>query len=124
MLKSISIKNIILPGGLFIAGFFAFLSLPMLVAAEDNDHEIFNRLYREIISSTPAGISVSMDSVRPKADAVSSAPSSALDSLPITPPVEAFSDPASERLKKEIEKMAREAQTRHSDALKFMQETR
>ena len=100
-------------GRLLLSGLAVLLCLTLPAPAGENEQEIFNRLYREIISSAPAGISVTMDSVRP--DAGSSA---------VPPTAGALSDPTIEQLKSEIEKLVQEAETRHNGALKFMQDSR
>jgi hypothetical protein len=106
------------PGPLLVSVFAVLLCLTIPAPAQENEHETLNRLYREIIESAPAGISVTMDSVHLAAGAVSS------DSPRIVLPVGTLSDPINEQLKNEIEKLLREAGTRHSGAVKFMQESR
>jgi hypothetical protein len=101
-------------GRLLLSGLAVLLCLTLPAPGGENDHEILNRLYREIISSAPAGISVTMDSVRP--DAGSSVVSPAAGAR--------TDDPTNEQLKNEIEKLVQEAETRHNGALKFMQDSR
>ncbi len=110
---------------LFIAGFIAALFCLVPANAEDNEREIGNRLYREIISSAPAGISLIGEAQRPAECDAAPAPSPAGDSLlPVPAGSGTIADPASEQLRSEIEKIVREAETRHSETIKFMQDTR
>ncbi len=88
-----------------------------MTEAADNDQEILNQLYREIINSSPAGKSVKMDSMRTIGKIISPDPAAAS-------PSEIISDPVSERLEKEIEKIVQDAKIRHSDAVKFMQDAK
>jgi hypothetical protein len=110
---------------LFIAGFIAVLFCFVPANADDKDTEMLNRLYREIIGSAPAGISFIGESQRPAGCDVAPAPSPAGDSLlPVPSGSGTIADPASEQLRSEIEKIVREAETRHSETIKFMQDTR
>jgi hypothetical protein len=83
--------------------------------AADDDQEVLNQLYREIISSFPAGKSVKMDSMRTPGAIIFPDPGKA-------PASEKIIDPVSERLEKEIENIVQDAKIRHSDAVKFMQD--
>jgi hypothetical protein len=85
--------------------------------AADKDQEIFNQLYREIIGSSPAGKTAKMDSMRSPAGTFPHDPETA------SPPG-GTADIVSERLKKEIDKIVQDAQIRHSDAVKFIQDTK
>jgi hypothetical protein len=101
--------------------FFAFtIALQCAVAgaiAADNDQEILNQLYREIIGSSPAGIIIKSDSM----GTLGKAPSHDRE---MTQPSDKTADLASERLKKEIDKIVEDAKIRHSDAIKFMQDSK
>jgi hypothetical protein len=94
--------------GLCLAGFST---------AADNDQEILNRLYQEIINSSPAVKSIQMDTIRTLGKTI------ARDQK-LVAPSEKISDPVSEHLKKELEKILKDTQLRHSDAIKFMQDTK
>jgi hypothetical protein len=83
--------------------------------AGDSDQEILNQLYQEIINSSPAIKSMKMDTIRTLGK------TKFLDQEMVTVP-EKNSGPASEQLKKEMEKVLQDAQLRHSDAIKFMQD--
>lgn len=85
--------------------------------AADNDQEILNQLYQEIINSLPAAKSIKMDTIRTLGKTI------ARDQKLIAPS-EKNSDPVSEHLKKELEKIVKDAQLRHSDAIKFMQDAK
>lgn len=115
MQLNVHIGKILKPeaGRLLLSGLAVLLCLTLPASARENEQEILNRLYREIISSAPVGIPVTMDSVRP--DAGSSA---------VSPVAGERCDPTNEQLKSEIENLIREAETRHNGALKFMQESR
>jgi hypothetical protein len=102
----------------FMACFVVLQCLaPSLTIAGDNDQEILNQLYREIVGSSPAGNSIKIDSLRALGKALSRNPEP-------TPPLEKIPDLASERLTKEIDKIVRDAQIRHSDAVKFIQDAK
>lgn len=86
----------------------AFLvSTPVL----GDDQQILDDLYNQIISASAREHGM-MDSGTKGAVPV--------DQLKINP----AADPNSEKLRQEIEKMVEEAKARHSDAVKFMQESR
>ena len=85
--------------------------------AGDNDQEIFNRLYREIMSSAPGGQPVKTDSMVSAGEANPPESASARSS-------ERNDNPAKERLKNEIEKIVHDAQLRHADAIKFMEDAK
>jgi hypothetical protein len=83
-----------------------------MAMAGENDQDVLNQLYREIISSSADAKSFKMDSMHaapPDAGAASRASNA---------------DAASERLKKEIDKIVRDAQLRHSNAVQFMQDAK
>jgi hypothetical protein len=86
-------------------------------AAGDSDQEIFNRLYREIMSSAPNGQSVKTDSMVSAGEANPPEATSARSS-------ERNDNSAEERLKNEIEKIVHDAQLRHADAVKFMEDAK
>ena len=94
-------------------GLAALQCLVFTAVAADNDQDVFNQLYREIIASSPAGKSIKMDSIRP---AGTGNPTDPKTSGPVV-------DPVSEQLKKEIDKIVQDAKIRHSDAVKFMQDS-
>jgi hypothetical protein len=95
-----------------VAGLVVIQCLVFTVSAADNDQEVFNQLYREIIASSPAGKSIRMDSVRP----------SSTESITDPKSSGSIADPVSEQLKKEIDKIVQDAKIRHSEAVKFMQD--
>jgi hypothetical protein len=85
----------------------------LLIAATvfGDDQQVLDDLYNEIMSS----------STREQGTIDSGASKSVpLDRLKIDP----VTDQNSEKLRQEIEKMVEDAKTRHSDAVKFMQESR
>lgn len=107
---------------LFFTGFIIIMMLTLPGRAEDNDGVVFNRLYQEIMSSAPAELTGTLDSIRPATFNASSASSPIGDSpLPATSskitPV-----PSTEQLKSKIEKMVQDANLRHSEAVKFMRD--
>jgi hypothetical protein len=120
MKKNVRIPNIPMTetGRLLVSVFTVFLLLTVPSPAQENDKEILNRLYREIIGSAPAGIVVTMDSVR------HSSLSPAADSPGFVLPAGTLTDPTNEQLKNEIEKLVRDAGTRRDGAVKFMQDSR
>ena len=85
--------------------------------AADNDQEILNQLYREIIGSSAAGKIVKSDSM-----GTPGITASAVREMP--QPSDKTADLASERLKKEIDNIVHDAKIRHSDAVKFMQDSK
>ena len=87
----------------------AFLAAASVFASDDQ--QVLNDLYNEIMSSS-AGEKVTIDSGVSKPLPV--------DRLKAGP----VADPNSEKLRQEIEKIVEEAKSRHSDAVKFMQESR
>jgi hypothetical protein len=104
-------------GRIFSACFIILQCLAPMSEAADNDQEVLNQLYQEIISSFPAGKSVKMDSMRTHGAIILADPREA-------PTSEKITDPVSERLEKEIENIIRDAKIRHSDAVKFMQDAK
>jgi hypothetical protein len=85
--------------------------------AADNDREILNQLYQEIINSSPAAKPVKMDTIRTLGKTIA-------HDQDMAAPSEKISDPVSERLKKEMDKILKDAQLRHADAIKFMQDAK
>jgi len=126
MVKHVRIGNIPLTeaGRGLVSIFSILLCLTAPSLAQENENETLNRLYREIINSAPTGISMGMDSVCHAVGAGSSVQSTSADTPRIILPGGAIADPTNEQLKNEIEKLVQEAKTRHSGALKFMQESR
>ncbi len=104
-------------GRLFTACFIFHLSLSPPTQAADNDQEILNQLYLDIINSSPAAKSIRMDSMRTPGKTIS-------HDQEIAPASGKIPDPVSERLKKEMEKIVKDAQLRHLDAVKFMQDAK
>jgi hypothetical protein len=102
---------------LFFAFFCAFQCTLTDAAAADNDQEILNQLYQEIMSSSPAGRPMKGDSAGPLGRGQSA------DREMAQPPDKA-ADIASERLRIEIDKIVQDAKVRHSDAVKFMQDSK
>jgi hypothetical protein len=126
MVKHVRIGNIpkTEAGRGLVSVFSVLLCLTACSFAQENEHETLNRLYREIIGSAPAGITIGMDSVRHAVGAGSSVQSAAADTPRIILPTGALADPVNEQLRTEIEKLVQEAGTRHNGAMKFMQESR
>jgi hypothetical protein len=94
--------------------FFIQLCIQGYINAEDNNQEIFNQLYQEIVNS-------SVNSNPLKNDSMSSGDNTSFkQEMGIAP--EKGIDPTTEQLKKEIEKIIKDVQLRHSDAVKFMQD--
>lgn len=117
LIEKISPKN-----RLLTTGFAFILLLALSDFAEENDGIIFNQLYREIMSSAPARLTGSMDSIRSAIANVSSSSSPAADSLRAVPSMKKPSEASTEELKRKIDKLVRDANLRHSDAVKFMQD--
>lgn len=83
-------------------------------SAEDRDQEILNQLYNEIVGN---GTAPTLDSTgKPELLPPAMLQKDLLNTN--------TSDPATEQLKKEIEKIVKETQLRHSDAVKFMQDVK
>jgi hypothetical protein len=101
-------------GRIFLA---CFVILPAIVLAADNDQEILNQLYQDIINSSPAAKSIKIDTMHSSGKIIS-------QDQEIAPSSGKNPDIVSERLKKEMEKILKDAQLRHSDAVKFMQDTK
>lgn len=95
---------------------FSILQCVSLFAlAENNDQDIFNRFYKEIVNSATVG--------KPqKGDSINSKTASGLIDHKLANSSANTSDEFSEKLKNEIEKNVKDFQLRHSDAVKFMQE--
>ena len=109
---------------LFIAGCVIFLLCIIPSRAEDDDGTIFNRLYREIMSTAPAALTGSMDSGHSASSGVSSTFSPSGDSLQAIPQADIIPDPSTEQLKRHIEEIEKDAANRHLDAVKFMQDNK
>ncbi len=91
--------------GMALSAFFASVSV------FGDDQQVLDELYNEIIGASIQEHGT-IDS--------GSSKSAPVDRLKINP----VADPGSEKLRQEIEKMIEEAKDRHSDAVKFMQESR
>lgn len=89
---------------------------PFYVMAQDNNQEIYNQLYLEIINISGTGNADKLDSMGSSRVGVS-------ERNPGLPSGNT-SDVINERLKSEMEKIIKDAQIRHSDAIKFMQDTK
>ena len=95
----------------------SLLLLTSLTAvAQETEGELFNQLYREIISSAADGGAVTMDSLFPEAE------QKRLLNKKKDSDTEISHDATTEQLKKEINKMVDEIQTRHSEKIRFMQD--
>lgn len=96
------------------AAFFVVLCFHADIFAEGDNQEIFNQLYNEIVNSSSAGNPLKTDSM------------GSGDKSGLNPGMEGASEkgegPVTEHLRKEIEKIIKEVQLRHSDAVKFMQD--
>lgn len=101
----------ILKGNLVIT---LFLCGYLSTSAEDKDQEVLNQLYNEIVNN---GSAPGLDSM---GKSVLSSPDILKNDLPNTTP----GDPVAEQLKREIEKIVKETQVRHGDAVKFMQDAK
>jgi hypothetical protein len=104
-------------GGLFSGCIVALAGSIAAALAADNDQEILNQLYQEIISSAPSGKTAKRDSLRSPLKP----PSGGRE---IAPPPEKLPELPSERVKQEIEKIVQDAKIRHSDAIKFIQDSK
>jgi hypothetical protein len=113
---SFKISNMAFLGRIFLACFVILQGLPAMVLAVDNDKEILNQLYQDIINSSPAAKSIKIDTM--------SVGKTISHDQEITPSSGKIPDLVSERLKKEMEKILKDAQLRHSDAVKFMQDAK
>ena len=96
-------------------GAVVFFVVAIAAAGDGSESALLNQLYNEIMGST-ASRAVSMDSIRPSS---STAPGSEVTPGPRE---DATTDPSSDRLQQEIEKLMQDVRTRHSDAVKFMQD--
>jgi hypothetical protein len=117
MNRNLKITTPIFLGRILTAIFALVLWLPAIVWAADNDKEILNQLYQEIIGSSSAAKSMKMDSMHTPDQGSS-------PDREMVMPSGKNSDLVSERLKKEMEKILKDAQLRHSDAVKFMQDVK
>ena len=102
---------------LFSSGIIALQSALSAALAADNSQEILNRLYQEIISSSPAVRTV-------KGDSMVNPGKSSSHGQGMVLPSEKIPDLASERLREEIDKIIQDAKIRHSDAIKFLQDSK
>jgi hypothetical protein len=102
---------------IFSVCFFMVLCCAGVSTSADNDQEILNQLYQEIIHSSTAVKSIKLDTLRTLGKTIAR-------NQEMVAPSEKISDPVSERLKKELEKIVNDAQVRHSDAIKFMQDAK
>ena len=105
------IATITMLGRMCAAAFLFFQCLAPMALAGDNNQDVLNQLYREIINSSPDVKSFKMDSMH-----------AAVKTAHPDPGAAPGADAASERLKKEIDKIVRDAQLRHSNTVKFMQD--
>jgi hypothetical protein len=81
--------------------------------AQEDNQEIYNQLYQEIINTSGGGNSEKLDSMGASTSAQKSIVS------PGKGP-----EVMDERLKAEMEKIVKDAQVRHSNAVKFMQDAK
>jgi len=99
---------------LSVSGLMILMNLPVI--AQENEGELFNQLYREIISSATDGGAVRMDSLYP--EAVGN-----LKKKSGNPSENSITDAAAtEQLKEEINKMVKDIQARHSERIRFMRD--
>jgi hypothetical protein len=95
------------------------LLLSLTIGAQENESDIFNRLYSEIISTAPNGNAPKMDSLIPKVeqsgffDGKKDDHSSGQNILP---------DGSTDQLKEEIDRLVKEIQIRHSEKIRFMED--
>jgi hypothetical protein len=109
-----------LPRAFFL--FLGCLLVPWVTVAQDNEHDLLNRLYREIIDGAAAGSTAATGPTRPAG--VQPVPVSA-DSIHAPSADPAASTTEQEALlQSRIETLMHEAEQRHSDAVKFMQDTK
>jgi hypothetical protein len=90
------------------------VSIPFCSMGQDSNAVIYNQLYEEIINSVGN---------EDKADSMISPKPGAREQKPGLSS-ETTAEIVNERLKTEMEKIIRDAQVRHSDAVKFIQETK
>jgi len=105
------ISTVTMAGRMCTAAFLLFQCLAPMALAGENNQDVLNQLYREIISSSPDVKSFKMDSMH-----------ASVKTAPPDPGAASVADAASERLKKEIDKIVRDARLRHSNTVKFMQD--
>lgn len=103
------------PGGILII-VLSIVSMPFCLMGQDSNAVIYNQLYEEIINS--AG-----NSNTDKPDSMISSKTDVHEQKPGLPS-ETSAEIVNERLKTEMEKIIRDAQVRHSDAVRFIQETK
>ena len=100
-------------GRLMITAMVSLFVLPIPIQAQNvSEREILNQLYRDIIGFSPAAQVPASDSAYPSKETSSVVTSSASDA------------PADDQLKKEVEKMVRDAESRRDAAVKFMIDAR
>lgn len=84
--------------------------------AQEHKTDLLNQLYNEIVNSAPGGEGA--DSMQPKLN-------HEMTQEGMSPrAVDVSSDKNTERLSKEIESMVKEANERHSEAVRFMLDTK
>jgi len=93
-------------------GTVLFSLFTVVRAGDDAESKLFNQLYNEIMGAT-AGRSISVDSIRPSAEN---------EATPAGDRKDATIDPSSDLLQREIEQLMEDVRTRHSDAIRFMQD--
>lgn len=89
-----------------------FFVFEIIIAGDASESILLNQLYSEIMGSS-TNRTISIDSVMPTTPPGNAAPGHQQD---------ASTDPSSDRLQQEIEKMMQDVRIRHSDAVKFMQD--
>jgi hypothetical protein len=101
--------------GFFFIGIVLLQGRTAVAIAGDNDQEILNQLYQEIVSSSDAAKVPKIDSLRTPGKVFS-------NDKTIAPPSDKITGLSSEKLTQEIEKIIKDAKIRHSDAVKFLQD--
>jgi hypothetical protein len=91
-------------------------SMPFCLFSQDSNTAVYNQLYEEIITAAGNGNADKPDSIRSRTTG-GHEQKSGISSQNTT-------DIVNERLKTEMEKIIKDAQIRHSDAVKFIQETK
>jgi len=103
------------PGRILIVVLSIF-SIPFCSMGQDSNIVIYNQLYEEIVNAAGNGNADKPDSMRSRKTGEQKQ-QSGISSQNTT-------DIVNERLKTEVEKIIKDAQIRHSDAVKFIQETK
>lgn|SRR5512133_461692 len=103
------------PGGTFII-IVSIFSMPFRLIGQDSSTAVYNQLYEEIINAAGNVNADKPDSNR-SPNTREHEQKSGISSDNTT-------DIVNERLKTEMEKIIKDAQIRHSDAVKFIQETK